>query len=513
MSTRDIVRQLEAAKISRPVPRYSTLHVRLVDNPFMVAFVRMAGESRPWGIVYGRLKDSAPRIVTAGDGRNREAVAQICEEFGVAMLQYLRAEGYTFNPITKENLDTTELPQIWVPGARHVEMFHHLEYAYWRVRKGDDRTQPLTVFARLSGWIFRESGRTGQQQIIDASRTLRDAYVFPTDDLSLGNLTTAVAWFKEDGVLPEKRISVRTAGEQRVSPTLDPSLDKDVLAPLVEQRAELLKEGKSLTLVEQKIHKALTPELMARWNSMVDAFHILSNDTRAENSGVEKLVKSTMEKYVVEFQRVERGMLDSAGDPIFTPHPETDFHGSAAAAGYFRMQAADVAYTASLVHDDAELCAEALASGHAFIGEVTDVWNTGIGRVTVPNWQLKVQIGEISRLREGENYSLVGNPTSKVAIREIEVVDEERWSVHIEWESPKLKEVSGPIFAKPLDSSWVGKRLIFVPCDTSALTAKQAQAVWDAKDGVGAWLTHGRAPEQVEESIIDDITQLQDNWP
>ncbi len=511
MSTRDIVRQLEASRISQPVPKYSTLHVRLVDNPFMVAFVRMAGESRPWGIVYGRLKDSAPRIVTAGDGRNREAVAEICEEFGVAMLQYFRAEGHTFNPITKDNLDTEELPQIWVPGERHVEMFHHLEYAYWRVRKGDDRTQPLTAFARLSGWIFRESGRTGQQQIIDASRALREAYAFPADSLSLGNLTTAVAWFKEDGELPEKRIHVRTAGEQRVSPTLDPSLDKNVLAPLVEQRAELLKAEKSLTLVEQKIHNALSPELMARWNSMVDAFHILANDTRAENTGVDKLVKSTMEKYVVEFQRVERGLLDSAGDPIFTPHPETDFHGSAAAAGYFRMQAADVAYTASLVHDDGELCAEALASGHAFLGEVTDIWNTGVGRVTVPNWQVKVQIGEISRLREGEDYSLVGNPTSKVAIREVEVVDEEHWSIHIEWESPKLKELSGPISAKPLDSNWIGKRLIFVPCDTSALTAKQAQAVWDAKDGVGAWLTHGRAPAQVEESIIDDITQLQEN--
>ena len=419
MSTREIVRQLEAAKISRPVPRYSTLHVRLVDNPFMVAFVRMAGESRPWGIVYGRLNDSAPRIVTAGDGRNREAVAEICEEFGVAMLQYFRAEGCTFNPITKENLDTKELPQIWVPGERHVEMFHHLEYAYWRVRKGDDRSQPLTVFARLSGWIFRESGRTGQQQIIDASRALREAYAFPSDALSIGNLTTAVAWFKEGGVLPEKRIRVRTAGEQRVSPTLDPGLDKDVLAPLVEQRAELLKAEKSLTLVEEKIHKTLVPELMARWNSMVDAYHILAIDTRAENNGVERLVKSTMEKYVAEFQRVERGMLDSTGDPIFTPHPETDFHGSAAAAGYFRMQAADVAYTASLVHDDAELCSEALASGHAFLGEVTDVWNTGVGRVNVPNWQVKVQIGEISRLREGEDYSLVGNPKSKVAIREI----------------------------------------------------------------------------------------------
>ena len=510
MSTRDIVRQLQAAKISQPVPKYSTLHVRLVDNPFMVAFVRMAGESRPWGIVYGRLNDAAPRIVTAGDGRNREAVAEICEEFGVAMLQYFRAEGYTFNPITKDNLDTDELPQIWVPGERHVEMFHHLEYSYWRVRKGDDRTQPLTAFARLSGWLFRESGRMGQQQIIDASRALREAYAFPADPLSLGNLTTAVAWFKRDGLLPEKRIRVRAAGEQRVSPTLDPGLDKDVLAPLVEQRAESLKTEKPLTLVEQKIHEALAPELLARWNSMMDAYHILSNDNRLENSGVEKLVQSTMEKYVVEFQRVERGMLDYDGDPVFTPHPETDFHGSAAAAGYFRMQAADVAHTASLVHDDAELCAETLASGHAFIGEVIEVWNTGVGRVTVPNWQVKVEIGEISRLREGEDYSLVGNPKSKVAIREVEVVDEDHWLVNIEWQSPKLKEVSGPITAKPLDSGWIGKRLIFVPCDTSALTAKQAQAVWDAKDGVGAWLTHGRAPVQVEESIIDDITQLQD---
>jgi hypothetical protein len=471
----------------------------------------MAGESRPWGIVYGRLQDSAPRIVTAGDGRNREAVAEICEEFAVAMLQYFRAEGHTFNPINKDNLDTQELPQIWVPGQRHVEMFHHLEYSYWRVRKGDDRTQPLTVLARLSGWIFRESGRIGQQQIVDASRALRDAYAFPADALSLGNLTTAVAWFSEEELLPEKRLSVRTSGEQRVSPTLDPVLDKEVLAPLVDQRGDLLKEGKSIKLVEQKIHDALKPELMARWESMIDAYRILANDTRAENSGVEKLVRSTMEKYVVEFQRVERGMIESSGDPVFTPHPETDFHGSAAAAGYFRMQAADVAYTASLVHDDAELCAESLASGHAFLAEVTDVWNTGVGRVTIPNWQVKVQIGEISRLREGEDYSLVGNPKSNVSVREVEVVDEEHWSVHIEWLSPKLKEVSGPISAKPLDSSWIGKRLVFVPCDTSALTAKQAQAVWDAKDGIGAWLTHGQAPLQVEERIIDDITQLQDS--
>jgi len=331
VSTRDVVRQLHAAKLSKPVEKYSTKHLRIVENPLMVAFVRMAGESRPWGIVYGRREDKSPKVITAGDGRNREEVSKICEEFGIALLQYCRAEGHTFNPITKDNIDPQELPQIWVPGARHVEMFHHLEYAYWRVRKGDDRTQPLTAFARLSGWLFREAGRTGQQQVVDASKALLDSYVFPSDSISLGNLTTSVAWFTATGSLAEKRLQVRDAGEQRVSPTIDPNLDVSILGPLVDKRAKLLKAGKSLVEIEQEIHKALEPELLVRWNSMISAYKILSSDIRQENSGVNNFVKSTMEKFVWQFQRVERQVLDPDLGPAFTPHPETDFHGSAAA--------------------------------------------------------------------------------------------------------------------------------------------------------------------------------------
>jgi len=511
MSLREIVLQLKAVEASQPVPRYSSLHIRQAENPFMVAFVRMAGESRPWGIVYGRLRDKAPRILTAGDGRNREAVSQICEEFGVAMLQYCRAEGHSFNPITKDNIDPEELPQIWVPGERHIEMLHYLEYAFWRVRKGDDRTKPLTVLARLAGWLFRESGRSGQQQIIDASRALRDAYVFPSDSLSLGNLTTAVAWFNAAGELPEKRINVREAGKQRVSPTLDPTLDSKILAPLVEERAKLLKEGKSLDLVEKKIHDALEPELMARWNAMVDAYRILANDTRMENSGVKKLVEKTMSKFVSEFQYVERGHLDPDSAPPFTPHPETDFHGSAAAAGYFRMQAADVAWIASLIHDDEELQYEALSTGHAFFAEITKVWNSGDGRSTVPNWQLLVDVGDVQRMRDGESYALLQNDKSSTRVKSIEVLGNDVWNVHVEWFSPKTKDLYGPINARPTDPAWVGQRVLFVPTDTSALADKQAQAVWSAKDGIGAWLTHGRAPAAVDTNIIDDITQLESN--
>jgi hypothetical protein len=509
MSTRTIVQQLRAVQSGLPVPKYSTLHLRLAENPFMVAFVRMAGESRPWGIAFGRLQDKSPRILVAGDGRNRDDIAKICEEFGVTLLQYCRTEGHTFNPITKENIDPSELPQIWVPGARHVEMLHHLEYAYWRVRKGDDRTQPLTVFARLCGWLFRESGRSGQQQIVDASKALRDAYVFPSDDMSLGNLTTSIAWFRESGPLVEKRLKVRQAGQQRVSPTLDPNLDYKTLAPLVEQRGALLKENKSLDAIEKKIYDAIAPELQVRWDSMVDAYQVLANDTRRENAGVEKLVETTMKKFVYEFQRVERNLLDPDLGPAFTPHPETDFHGSAAASSYFQMAASDSAFTANLIHDDAELQGEALANGRAFLAEVTEVWNTGVGRSTIPVWQLTVEVDEQLRLREGERYSMIGNISSSFLVRSVEIQPDNILLIEGEWVTPKIKPLEGPISAKPVDPSWVGERILFVPTDSSSFDNLKSNAVWKAKDGIGAWLTHGRAPNQVTDNIIDDITQLQ----
>ncbi len=114
MSLRELVRQLNAVKSARPIHRYSTLHMRIDSNPMLVAFVRMAGESRPWAIAYGRLKDETPIILSVPDGRNRIAVSEMCEEFAGDFLEYFRVSGYTWSPITKENLGTGEIPQICV---------------------------------------------------------------------------------------------------------------------------------------------------------------------------------------------------------------------------------------------------------------------------------------------------------------------------------------------------------------------------------------------------------------
>lgn len=509
MSTNEIVKQLRACEKVAPVSRYSTKHIHLADNPMIVAFVRMAGESRPWGIAYGQLKDKSPKVLTAGDGRNREEVARIAEEFAATLLTYCRAEGYTFDPITKENYQLSAIPQIWVPDDRHVEMFHHLEYAYWRTRKDDDRNTPLTALARLSGWIFREYNKKGQQFIIDSAKALRDSYVFPTDTSSLGSLTTAIAWFGKGRDLQKKRVVAREAANQRVSTTLDPNLDKKVLVPLVDQRADLLRAGKSITSVNKKIHDELSPELVARWSAVKDAYVILANDTRDENAGVRSLIENSLDRYVSQFQRLELRIQDPTEGPAFTPHPETDFHGSAAAAAYYKMSQAESAYIATLIHYDKELQAESLASGHSFLGKVKRIDNLGVGRSTRAIWTLEVEMTDLLRLREGESYAILGNPKSSFTVREVTLLKENLLQIEGEWFSPRAGQLLAAANTKPLDSSWINDRVMFVPINSSHFENMRSKAVWDAAHGIGAWLTHGRAPAPVVDNLIDDITQLQ----
>lgn len=508
MNTRDLVLQLQAVKKIGPVPRFSTLHTRLAENPMMIAFVRMAGESRPWALAYGRFLDEEPKVLSVPDGRNRNTVAEMCEKLADEFLAYFRVTGYTWDPITKNSTIQEEIPQLWVPSARHVEMFHHLEYAFWRVRKGDDRTKPLTVFARLSGWLFRESTRMGQQAIVDASKLFRDSYVFPTDSTSLGHLGSCLEWFKPHKDINSARLAVREVAILRDSPTLDPELDNKVFIPLINKRIELVEEGKNTDTVDNKIESQLSTEVIRRWELIRSAYRILSNDTRVINPGVEELTQSTLDSFYSSFQRIEENLQDPDLGPAYTPHPETDFHGSAAASNYFVMSAADTAYIAKLVHFDEELQAQSLAAGQAFLAEVVDVQNIGVGRSVTPQWTLRVQIGEKLRIREGERYSPLGAPLHGILVRSVEVLDSENLEIVVEWTDRKTMIVEEPANAKPVDINWVGHRVMFVPKDSSDFDKSKSWSVWKASAGPGAWLTHGSAPAKVEPGVLDDITQL-----
>ena len=71
---------------------------------------------------------------------------------------------------------------------------------------------------------------------------------------------------------------------------------------------------------------------------------------------------------------------------------------------------------------------------------------------------------------------------------------------------------------KPADSAWGGEQVAFVVSDAADLTQRRSSRVWKAKDGPGAWLTHGKAPVQVEiatddggtDFLVDDVRQIAD---
>ena len=78
MNTRDVVRRLRAFQAGAPTPRGETRHFTIAeDNDILiVAFVRMGGESRPWGIAFGHPSEE-PTILSVPEGRNREALVAL----------------------------------------------------------------------------------------------------------------------------------------------------------------------------------------------------------------------------------------------------------------------------------------------------------------------------------------------------------------------------------------------------------------------------------------------------
>ena len=81
------------------------------------------------------------------------------------------------------------------------------------------------------------------------------------------------------------------------------------------------------------------------------------------NTGVEVLVKAAMNEFYWQCQAPELKIADPSQGPPFIVHPETDFHGSAAASRYFVFASADERYVNTLIHDDDELFRDALRDG------------------------------------------------------------------------------------------------------------------------------------------------------
>jgi hypothetical protein len=121
---------------SKPIRHYETRHFRIVDpkDALVVAFVRMGGESAPWGIAIGH-PDVSPDTFTVPEARNQDLVADMIAEAGPILLRHFGCPGYA-----PKNWDPAKLRQIWVPNLTHLEMLHCIAYRYLKTKHGAAQT-------------------------------------------------------------------------------------------------------------------------------------------------------------------------------------------------------------------------------------------------------------------------------------------------------------------------------------------------------------------------------------
>lgn len=506
-SVRAIARKLEAWQVGQPLPRYDTIHHAIMppDQTMIVAFVRMAGESRPWGVAWGTV-GSEPRIESVPDGRVRDDVAVLCAAFAEDLLEHLRVHNWTFDPVPQKP-ELGDLRQVWLPNGQHIGMLHQLSYTYSQTKFGGDNQDILRALGRVAGWMFRDTSRVGNQHVVSASQILGDSYVFPAQDARTAHLGFQLAWLTTAGERDARLAAAADVEGHSVSPTMDPTLERDELSDLVTAWQDGRRAGTDVTDEERSIAAILREELLRRWKLVEQAYELMANNDRPVNGGVGELVTQAHSEFWFQHQRIELRLNDPSQGPAFVAHPETDFHGSAAASRYLIHSAADEAYVGYLIHDDPALFREALDDGRAFESHVVRVYDVGVGRSTSPRWVVRLDPSLPHRLRENARIAPYGSRGHEATIVEIDASDGDL-RVTIEWTGRKTKPLLGPMMAKPADNAWVGVEVAFVQSDAASLTQRRSQRVWSAANGPGAWLTHGKASAPIEISGDDGATDL-----
>jgi hypothetical protein len=495
---RQVIRKLRAFEAKKALPKYSTIHTVLPDRPAFLAFVRMSGETRPWGIAFGS-EESGPNFTSVADGRDWSAIQSMIEGFSMDFIQYFRVENFTFDPINKDNLPLDNPPQIWVPNSSHIDMLHFLNYMFWKSRSDDAMDAHRTTLARLCGWLFRESKFTGQQLIVDSGAVLRANYVFPVDDMSVSNPGAALGWLSEKESINLQVAEARQYGQDAAGTTLEPE---------VERKLERLLRNKAEN--ELEISLIINEELERRWSIAVSTYRALKKDSRKVNPGANLLLADSLKRYVYNFQGPELKRQDESLAPAFTPHPETDNHGSAAAASYYELQGADSKLLPALVHHDEELLKDSLFSGFAIAGNVMNVTTVPSGpRKKEIFWVLRVEARDDFRIREGESLAPMGSPEHSVKVTALEFVDETQIDLTLHWKNRKTMALGDDALKVPGADIWLSEKVYFVPLDSSEFDKQAKSKVWSAREGRGAWLTHGNSTISPDAAVLDDVKQIE----
>src|SRR5690349_14064567 len=124
MQVDEALRRLRAWHAGKPLPLYETLHFPVVapDDALILAFVRMGGESAPWGAVVGHPGEK-PTVFCVPEARNRDLVASMVAELAPILLQHFRHPEFSKDQVAGPD-DGRPLRQLWLPNPSHTDMLH-----------------------------------------------------------------------------------------------------------------------------------------------------------------------------------------------------------------------------------------------------------------------------------------------------------------------------------------------------------------------------------------------------
>ena len=494
-----LLRRLRAYGEGKPLPYGRTKHLEVPPSPqvLLLAFLRMGGETAPWGIGWKRPGQKA-KFITVPEPRDRELVAQaLAGEIAEELAEHL------LHPYThSENYDEKELPplrQVWVPGPTHLEMLHLLAMAYAFAKKGpEDRVQQLQSLGKTANFLFLQAQRPGQQMVVDATRLLREAYEFPADDLRQAHLGFLLAWLQTKGKAVDRIDAAARAEARAVSTALDPAIDRDELEPLVDAynqatasrgldgRFERRPEDGTAKSARKKIAAILERELNDRLELAEAARKVYLDDTRRRNPGLDALTRATRQQHWYGYLRLLAAERD--GQKAYHPSAITERDPKSAAVRYLESEADEALRIEALSDADPDLVDAILAGGEGLVGSITAVIDDGDegSRKKVPVWSVRSQGLPPLRLKQGDEISLQGFPKRKATIRAIHADDDGR-TFELEITGAKNAPKEQPSLLAATDPKLRGRKVCFLSLPTPYFSQKRTNQVRFG-EGPGNWL-------------------------
>ena len=516
LSTREMMRRFDALNMQGPLSRFDSKHFQTQPNPVLLAFLRIPGDNKPWGIAFGRALDDEPRTICALDPFNHDSYLQMLTEFG----QYLDNEwGISEGSIHKfthpvEKLDA--LPQVWIPDASHLEMLRLLSYSAFANYGEDVGDTPAARLGRIAEFLFEETNFKGQQVVLNARDVMNQMWVIPADDFSLGHIGYVTAWIKHGGDVNARRAAALEASEHSYSSTLDvDDVEQGPDSPVVKvllgaiqtdgvASRRLGSEKFADSLKADKIQGVLFEQLHSRWGKLKESWELVNADPRRVNAEIPSIMSDSMSR----FNGLILGEREGKNSKSYVAsHPRTDADPKTAVSKYLKMLKAVEKFLCHVVHDDKELLKDLFVEGTAFIAKVEEVWADEIEDNVYHFWKVRLppKFAGLFKRRASETYRVLGalDGTVEATLLDAEASESPgsgpsdwlltlRWSKDGELGSRANRVLSEPesleLNVKVSDPGLVGRDIIFVPSFASRLFDAAIDAAEMSPRGRGKWI-------------------------